>query len=145
MSKYFPLCGLLILLFLVACSTAPATSEPMNTPDAVQAYVNANASQATAVAAVATAQYYTGGLTATADAHNQAATEQAFGLQATQQAENIQATERSWDATSTAGAAQATQFASGTATANAVESLSDQQAVNVTATAAQGLRSGLRH
>jgi hypothetical protein len=109
----------------------------MNTPDAVQAYVNANASQATAVAAVATAQYYTSGLTATADAHNQAATEQAFGLQATQQAENIQATERSWDATSTAGAAQATQSASDTATANAVESIWTEQAVNVTATAAQ--------
>ena len=126
---------LLVLIFLTACATTPAVSQTADTPDAVQEYVNASASQATAVAAVATAQYFTAGLTATADGHNQSATQQAFDLQATQQADNILSTARAWNATSTSSSVQATQSASGTATASAVQAIWTQHAVDITSTA----------
>ena len=135
--KCFKFASLFLLLFTTACAATPAVSQSPNTPDAVQAYVDANASQATAVAAVATAQYFTAGLTATADAHDQSATQQAFNLQATQQAENISSTQQAWNATSTSSSAQATQSASGTTTASAAQAIWTAQAIDVTSTAAQ--------
>jgi hypothetical protein len=116
---------LLSALLLAACAAAPAqTVYPTYTPDPIQAYVNANASKGTAVAAVATAEYFSMQLTATVESRNQIGTQQAMQIQA-------QATERAWNATSTADAVIAT----GTASAVAQQAIWTQRAMDVTATA----------
>jgi len=126
--------GVIILLLLTACSTPPTTLPLSSTPDPIQAYVEANSSQATAVAAVSTAQFFGSQLTATVEVRNQIATDQAWSLQSTQQAANILATQQTWNTTVTAGSAQATAIASQTASAAAVQSAWTQRAVNITAT-----------
>jgi hypothetical protein len=97
--------------------------------------VDASASRSTAVAAVATAEYFSMQLTATVETRNQIATQQEFSLQATQQAANILATERAWNATSTADSAQSAVIATGTASAVAQQAIWTQRAMDVTATA----------
>ena len=70
---------LLSAFLLTACSAAPAQAVyPTQTPDPIQAYVDANASKGTAVAAIATAEYFSMQLTATVETRNQIATQQDF-------------------------------------------------------------------
>jgi len=113
------------LIFLIA---ACAADRPMqmdsNTPDPIQAYVDANASKGTAVAAVATAEYFSMQLTATVEARNQIATQQAVSA-------NALATERAWNATTTAD----TIHAVATASAVAQQAIWTQRATDITATA----------
>jgi hypothetical protein len=97
--------------------------------------VDASASRSTAVAAVATAEYFSMQLTATVETRNQIATQQEFSLQATQQAANILATERAWNATSTADSVQSAIIATGTASAVAQQAIWTQRAMDITATA----------
>jgi hypothetical protein len=126
-----------ILLFLLAACAehnAPMVL-PTRTADPIQAYLDANASKATAVAAVATADYFSTQLTVTVEARNQSATQQALALQSTQQALNLYATERAWQATSTANSIQSTAIASGTASAVAQQAIWTQRAMDITATA----------
>ncbi len=125
----------ILMLFLAGCATAPTALPANATPNPVQAYVDANASQATAVAAVATAQFYTSQLTATVEARDESATAQAQSLWATQQAVNIAGTERTWSATATADSALATSITSATSSAAAVQAAWTQRAVNITSTA----------
>jgi hypothetical protein len=94
------------------------------TPDPIQAYVDANASKGTAVAAVATADYFSMQLTAIIESRNQIGTQAAMHSQS-------QATERAWNATSTANAVIAT----GTASAVAQQAIWTQRAMDITATA----------
>jgi len=122
-------------LLLTACAAPTQTIYPSYTPDPIQAYVDANASKGTAIAAVATAEYFSMQLTATVEARNQIATQQEFSLQATQQAANILATERAWNATSTADSVQAAVIATGTASAVAQQAIWTQRAMDITATA----------
>ncbi len=124
----------LIFLLLTACAGPVPVSQPTATLNPIAAYLDANASQATAVSAVATAQFFGSELTATVETRNQVATAQAWSLQSTQQAASILATEQSWNATITTGNAQATSVASQTASAAAVQSAWTQRAVNITAT-----------
>ena len=119
--------SLILFLLLTACATS--TTVPMNsTPDPIQAYVDAGASQATAVAAVATAEYFGHQLTATVEARSENATQQAWSVQAT-------ATERVWEATSTAASIQATSTAVTTDTALAIQATATQHAFNIASTA----------
>jgi len=108
-----------------------------NTPslDPLQPYVDANSSQRTAVAANATADYFSNQLTATVEARNQTATQQIMDLQSTQQAIQIQSTERAWNATATADSIQSTTIALGTASAVAQNAIWTQRAMDITATA----------
>jgi len=124
-----------LLLFVTACGTPAQVVYPTHTPDPIQAYVDANASKGTAIAAVATAEYFSMQLTATVETRNQIATQQEFSLQATQQAANILATERAWNATSTADSVQSAVIATGTASAVAQQAIWTQRAMDVTATA----------
>jgi len=114
---------LLSILLLTAC--VPSVQEPLavHTSNPVQAFVDANASQATAQAAVATAQFYTGQLTATVEAQHAIATERAWLVQSTQQAAEIASTARAWEATTTADSL-----------ASANQSTATQHALNITAT-----------
>lgn len=84
-----------LLLFVTACAAPTQTKYPSYTPDLIQTYMDANASKGTAVAAVATAEYFSMQLTATIESRNQIGTQQAMQIQS-------QATERAWNATSTA-------------------------------------------
>jgi|GEM_PF-2033765 len=69
----------IFLLFgLSACTSA---TEMKPTSDPIQVYVDANSSQATAVAAIATAEYHAGQLTATAEAPIVAITQTAAAFQ----------------------------------------------------------------
>ena len=123
---------LLSAFLLTACVAPPAQAVyPTQTPDPIQAYVDANASKGTAVAAIATAEYFSMQLTATVETRNQVATQQEFSLQSTQQAASILATERAWNATSTADSIHAT----GTASAVAQQAIWTQRAMDITATA----------
>ena len=125
-----------ILVFLTACAAPPAqVVYPTRTPDPIQAYVDANSSQGTAVAAIATADYFSNQLTATVETRNLTATQQVMDLQSTQQAGNIQSTERAWNATTTEDSIQSTTIASGTASAVAQQSIWTQRAIDITATA----------
>ena len=125
-----------LLLFVTACAATPEqVVYPTRTPDPIQAYVDANASKGTAIAAVATAEYFSMQLTATVETRNQIATQQEFSLQATQQAASILATERAWNATSTADSAQSAVIATGTASAVAQQAIWTQHAMDITATA----------
>ena len=118
-----------LLVFLTACA-APAAQVviPARTPDPIQVYVDANSSQGTAVAAIATADYFSNQLTATVEARNQTATQEAMQIQ-------IQSTGRAWNATSTAASNQSTSIASGTASAVAQQTIWTQRAIDITATA----------
>jgi hypothetical protein len=122
-------------LFTACAATPEQVVYPTHTPDPIQAYVDANASRSTAVAAIATAEYFSMQLTATVEARNQIATQQEFSLQATQQAAGILATERAWNATSTADSVQAAVIATGTASAVAQQAIWTQRAMDITATA----------
>jgi len=113
-----------LFLLLTACAAPTQTIYPSYTPDPIQAYVDANASKGTAVAAVATAEYFSMQLTATVESRNQIGTQQAMQSQA-------QATERAWHATSTADSI----LAAGTASAVAQQAIWTQRAMDVTATA----------
>jgi hypothetical protein len=115
---------LLSVFLLTACAASPQTAYPANTPDPLQPYMDASASKGTAVAAVATAEYFSSQLTATVETRNQIGTQQAMQSQA-------QATERAWNATSTANAVIAT----GTASAVAQQAIWTQRAMDITATA----------
>ena len=127
---------LLSAFLLTACAATPAqVVYSTHTPDPIQPYVDASASRSTAVAAVATAEYFSMQLTATVETRNQIATQQEFSLQATQQAANILATERAWNATSTADSVQSAVIATGTASAVAQQAIWTQRAMDVTATA----------
>lgn len=124
---------LLLSAFLLTACVAPPTQAayPTQTPDPIQAYMDANASKGTAVAAIATAEYFSIQLTATVETRNQVATQQEFSLQATQQAASILATERAWNATTTADSIHAT----GTASAVGQQAIWTQRAMDITATA----------
>ena len=115
-------------LLLTACAAPTQTIYPSYTPDPIQAYVDANASKGTAIAAVATAEYFSMQLTATVESRNQIGTQQAMQSQA-------QATERAWNATSTADSAQSAVIAIGTASAVAQQAIWTQHAMDITATA----------
>jgi hypothetical protein len=118
----------LFLFLLSACATTPAFVSRTSTPDPIQAYVNAGASQATAVSAIATADYFGHQLTATVEARDQNATQQAWSVQTT-------ATERVWDATATANSIQSTSTAIATGTARAIQATATQHAFEITSTA----------
>jgi hypothetical protein len=113
-----------LLLFLAACAASSPTSYPAHTPDPLQPYMDANASKGTAIAAVATAEYFSSQLTATMETRNQIGTQQAASA-------NALATERAWNATSTADSILAT----GTASAVAQQAIWTQRAMDITATA----------
>ena len=138
----------LVILFLSAC--APMDSYQVQsvtiTPDPLQPFLNANSSQATAVSAAATAQYF--GMQLTATAVSAEATQEYLGMQLTTTAEAMsataasevmlvqaEATRRAWNATATADSAQSTEVANVTATQQAQSSSATQQSLNVTATA----------
>jgi hypothetical protein len=108
----------------ISCAASSQTKYPINTPNPIQPYIDANASKGTAVAAVATAEYFSSQLTATVETRNQIGTQQAMQSQAL-------ATERAWNATSTADAILAT----GTASAVAQQAIWTQRAMDITATA----------
>jgi hypothetical protein len=124
-----------LLMLISACSTAQTPLNHPPSPDPIQAFVDANSSQATAVAAIATADYHAGQLTGTVVARNQSATQQAYVLTVTQQSIQIQGTERSWVATSTADAIHSATIASQTASAAVQQAIWTQRAIDVTATA----------
>ena len=118
-----------LLVLLTACTAPPQQAVTYTrTPDPLQPYVDANLSQGTAIAAIATADYFSNQLTATVEAKNQVATQQAMQIQA-------QSTERAWNATATADSIQSTTIASGTASAAAQQAIWTQRAMDITATA----------
>ena len=120
------------ILFLVACTTTTAYG---GTPDPIQVYVNAGSSQATAAAAISTADYYAHQLTATVEAHNMQATERAWSAQSTEQSANSTATARVWEATTTAASVQSTSTAAELATVQAIQATATQHAFDITSTA----------
>jgi hypothetical protein len=120
--------GLFLLVFVTACAAPAQAVYPNRTPDPIQVYADANSSQGTAVAAIATADYFSNQLTATVEARNQSATQQAIQIQ-------FQSTERAWNATSTADSIRSTTVASGTASAVAQQVIWTQRAIDITATA----------
>jgi hypothetical protein len=135
---------LLLLLALTACMEPPP-GYVTATHDPVQAFADANRSQATAQAALATADYFSSQLTATVEAANARATDQAWqatasaqAVQATRQAlllsSQLTATERSWQASATSDSANATHTAAGTGTALSWQSTATQSALNATRT-----------
>ena len=127
---------LLVCLVLVGCATSPSVSPlAIQTPDPIQVFVDANSSQATAVSAAATAQFYSAQLTATVEAQHATATERAWLMQATQQAAEITSTARVWEATVTADSLSATSAAAQAATAQSIQTTATQQVWNTTATA----------
>jgi hypothetical protein len=117
-----------LFLLLTSCAAPAPAVISSSTPDPIQAYVDANASQGTAVAAIATASYFSNQLTATVESRNQTVTQQAMQIQA-------QATERAWNATSTADSIQSTTVAVSTASAVAQQAIWTQRAMDITATA----------
>jgi hypothetical protein len=129
--KYF----LFSAFLFTSCASPAPVLVSSRTPDPIQAYVDANSSQETAVAAIATADYFSNQLTATVEARNQTATQQVVYLQSTQQAVQIQSTERAWNATSTADSIQSTTVAESTASAVAQQAIWTQRAMDITATA----------
>jgi hypothetical protein len=120
----------------IACAPAsPVSVQYSPAPDPIQAFVDANSSQATAVAAIATADYFGSQLTGTVEARNQSATQQVLAIQGTQLAIQVQSTERAWYATATSDAARATTIASQTASAAAQQAIWTQRAIDITSTA----------
>jgi len=126
---------LFLLVFLTACVAPAQVVYPTRTPDPIQAYVDANSSQGTAIAAIATADYFSNQLTATVEIRNQTATQKVVDLRSTEQSASMQSTERAWNATTTADSIQSTTVALGTASAVAQQVLWTQRAIDVTATA----------
>ena len=124
----------LLLLGLSSCLPVADTAL-IPTPNPIQAYLDANSSQGTAIAAVATAEYFSSQLTSTVEARNQSATQQVLAIQGTQLAMQVQSTERAWQATTTSDSARATAIASQTASAAAQQAIWTQRAVDVTSTA----------
>jgi hypothetical protein len=118
--------------FLLLAACQPVDRLPVSavsaTPDPLQPFVDASRSQATAVAAAATAQYFGVQLTATVEARSASATSEALSLQAS-------ATQRAWAATATADSNQSTAVARSTATQQAQSAAATQQALDITATA----------
>lgn len=126
----------LSLLLLGLSSCLPASDAVLLlTPDPIQAFVDANSSKGTAIAAIATAEYFGSQLTSTVEARNQSATQQVLAIQGTQLAIQVQSTERAWQATATADSARATAIASQTASAAAQQAIWTQRAVDITSTA----------
>jgi hypothetical protein len=120
---------LLSAFLLTACAATPAQVVfPTQTPDPIQVFVDANSSQGTAAAVLATANYFSNQLTATVEIRNQIGTEQAIQIQS-------QATERAWNVTVTADSIQSTSAASGTVSAVAQQAAWTQRAMDITATA----------
>jgi len=121
---------------LLGCTT-PTNALPNHpsSPDPIQVYVDANSSQATAVAAIATADYHTSQLTATIEAQNATATERAWAAQSTAQAADITSTARVWEATATADSAISTGTAADLATARSIHATETQRAYEITSTA----------
>ncbi len=117
-----------LLVFVTACASPAQTVTTLPSPDPLRVYVDAEASQGTAIAAVATAEYYSTQLTATVESRNQIGTQQA-------DAANVIATERVWNATATADSIQATSAAAMTASAIAQQAVWTQRAMDITATA----------
>jgi len=137
MNKFVVLLTGWLAFGLVACADIPATP-PVSyspTPDPIQAFVDANSSKGTAIAAIATADYFGSQLTSTVEARNQSATQQVLAIQGTQLAIQVQSTERAWQATTTSDSARATAIASQTASAAAQQAIWTQRAVDVTSTA----------
>ncbi len=124
-----------LLVFVTACAAPAQVVYPTRTPDPIQAYVDANSSQGTAIAAIATADYFSNQLTATVEIRNQTATQQVVDLRSTEQSASMQSTERAWNATTTADSIQSTTVALGTASAVAQQILWTQRAIDITATA----------
>jgi len=120
--RFLPIVPLIFLM--TACAADRPMQMDSTTPDPLQPYVDANASKGTAVAAVATAEYFSMQITATVEARNQIATQQAASI-------NSLATERAWNATSTADAIHA----AATASAVAQQAIWTQRAMDITATA----------
>jgi hypothetical protein len=131
----FKLACLFLLVFVTACAAPVQVVYPTRTPNPIQAYVDANSSQGTAIAAIATADYFSNQLTATVEIRNQTATQQVVDLRSTEQSASMRSTERAWNATATADSAQSTSIALGTASAVAQQVLWTQRAIDVTATA----------
>jgi len=120
---------IILCFLLVACTSPPQQAVTYTrTPDPIQVFVDANSSQGTAAAAIATADYFSNQLTATVEARNQTGTQQAMQIQS-------QATERAWNATVTADSIQSTSAASGTASTVAQQAAWTQRAMDITATA----------
>jgi len=91
---------IILCFLLVACTASPQQAVTYTrTPDPLQPYVDANSSQGTAVAAIATADYFSNQLTATVEARNHAAAQQAIW------------TQRAMDITATADIASVQAFA----------------------------------
>jgi hypothetical protein len=132
---YFRVASLFLLVFVTACAPPAQVVYPTRTPDPIQAYVDANSSQGTAIAAIATADYFSNQLTATVEIRNQTATQQVVDLRSTEQSASMRSTERAWNATTTADSIQSTTVALGTASAVAQQVLWTQRAIDVTATA----------
>jgi hypothetical protein len=130
MNKSIVVLACCLLFGIAACaennSAQLALTSP--TPDPIQAYVDANSSQGTAVAAIATADYFSSQLTSTVESRNQSATQQALAIQ-------VQSTERAWQATSTADAGRAATIASQTASAAVQQAIWTQRAIDITSTA----------
>jgi hypothetical protein len=130
---------LFVAIFVhITFACAPVLTHPVSyspTPDPIQAFVDANSSQATAVAAIATADYFGSQLTGTVEARHQAATQQVLAIQGTQLAVQVQSTERAWQATTTSDSARATTIASQTASAAAQQAIWTQRAIDITSTA----------
>lgn len=126
-----------LILGLAACTAVSSTSSISYspTPDPIQAYVDANSSKGTAIAAIATADYFGSQLTSTIEANNQLATQQMLAIQGTQLSIHLQSTERAWQATTTSDAAHTIAIASQTASAIAQQAIWTQRAVDITSTA----------
>jgi len=124
MKKIFLARSIIYICSIWFISSCTALAQTAYSPDPIQAYVDANASKGTAVAAVATAEYFSMQLTATIEARNQIATQQAVSV-------NSLATERAWNATSTADSIHAAT----TASAVAQQAIWTQRAMDITATA----------
>jgi hypothetical protein len=115
---------LMVCVAPIFSSCANTTAATTHFPDPLQPYMDASASKGTAVAAVATAEYFSMQLTATVESRNQIGTQWAASA-------NALATERTWNATSTADSILAT----GTASAVAQKAIWTQRAMDITATA----------
>jgi len=128
MKKIFIARSIIYICSMWFISSCAASAQATHTPDPIQVFVDANSSQGTAAAAIATADYFSNQLTATVEARNQTGTQQAMQIQS-------QATERAWNATVTADSVQSTSAASGTASAVAQQAAWTQRAMDITATA----------
>ena len=131
------LVALFLLAWLSACvpvTPSMLSISPIATPNLVESFVNAGSSQATAVAAVSTAQFFAGQLTATIQSQQITSTERAWSQTATLQSVELSGTQESWRATSMADIAIATATAASHARLDAWLATATQHAWNITAT-----------